>query len=93
MSKSLSDTETVFEFPCEFSIKAMGKANDTFEITVLNIVKRHVPAPLQENAVKTRFSADKRYLSLTVTFMAQSKQQLDAIYTELSACEHVLFTL
>lgn len=89
----LHDQETLFEFPCQFSIKVMGVAKEAFELTVLEILQRHLLAPLKEDAIKTRFSNDNRYLSLTISFVAQSKKQLDTIYTDLSACEHVLFTL
>jgi len=84
--------DTVFEFPCQFSIKVMGEKNDAFETAVLSIIKSHV-YNLKEDAIQTRLSKNKRYLSLTISFSAQSKKQLDTIYTELSACEHVLFTL
>ncbi|MGD8484380.1 MAG: DUF493 domain-containing protein [Thioalkalispiraceae bacterium] len=80
--------ETLLEFPCQFPIKAMGKANDEFELAVLEIFKRHVP-DLAENAIKQRPSARGNYLSITVTINATSKAQLDAIYMDLTACEHV----
>ena len=35
--------ETLFEFPCQFPIKAMGKANIELDILVVEIVRRHVP--------------------------------------------------
>ncbi|MBI3188142.1 MAG: DUF493 domain-containing protein, partial [Gammaproteobacteria bacterium] len=33
------------------------------------------------------------YTSITITISAQSKQQLDSIYQDLTACEHVLYAL
>lgn len=85
-------SESAFEFPCDFPIKAMGHARGNFELTVLEIVRRHAP-DLTEDSFKSRSSSNGKYLSVTVTVRAQSKQQLDAIYMDLTACEHVLMAL
>lgn len=84
--------ETLLEFPCQFPIKAMGKACDEFEIAVLEIFKRHVP-DLAEDAIKQRPSGKGNYLAITVTINATSKAQLDAIYMDLTACEHVAMSI
>lgn len=89
---SLEDDETLLEFPCEFPIKAMGLACDELEIAVIEIINRHVD-DLGEGAVKTRPSKNGKYLSITVIVNAHSKQQLDSIYMELTACEHVSIAL
>ena len=39
-----SDDDTLFEFPCRFPLKAMGRVADDFEATVVAIVRRHVSA-------------------------------------------------
>lgn len=84
--------ETLLEFPCQFPIKAFGKAGDEFEIAVLEIFRKHVP-DLAENAIKQRPSGKGNYLAITVTINATSKEQLDAIYMDLSACKHVAMSL
>jgi putative lipoic acid-binding regulatory protein len=89
MSKS---EESPLEFPCRFPIKAMGMASDDFESLVVTLVRRHYP-DLGEDAVVSRDSSGGKYLSVTVTIEASSRQQLDNIYMELSACEHVLMAL
>ena len=55
--------ETLFEFPCQFSVKAMGLAADDFDALVVSIVSRHVPG-LGEGAVQTRPSSGGKYLSV-----------------------------
>ncbi len=45
---------------------------------------------IAEGAVKTRPSREGKYISVTVTIEAQSKEQLDNIYLELTAHERVL---
>ncbi|MDH3713231.1 MAG: DUF493 domain-containing protein [Gammaproteobacteria bacterium] len=84
--------DTLFDFPCDFPIKAMGQASAGFEAVVLEIVQRHAP-DLGEGAVRTRPSRNGRYLAITITIRARNKQQLDAIYAELSAHSDVLMAL
>ena len=86
------DEESLLKFPCEFPIKAMGRATPELEIAVLEIMNRHVP-DLGEGAVRTRESRNGNYLSITVTIQARSREQLDAIYRELTSCEHIVFTI
>ena len=86
------DQESVIKFPCEFPIKAMGRATPELEIAVLEIMHRHVP-DLGEGAVKTRASRNGNYLSITVTIQARSREQLDAIYMDLTSCEHIVFAI
>jgi len=87
-----SNKDTLFEFPCDFPLKVMGHNIDEFEGIVLEIVNRHVDA-IPEGAVKSRGSSSGKFVSITVTFEAQSKQQLDDLYRELHAHEHVLMLL
>ena len=84
--------DTLFEFPCEFPIKVMGKATDEFEFEVTQIIRKHV-TDLGESAIKRRESAQSNYAALTVTITATSREQLDAIYIDLTASEHVLMAL
>lgn len=86
------EQETLFKFPCEFPIKAMGKSGDELEIAVLEIINRHVD-DLIEGAVKFNQSSNGKYTSITVTFTAHSKDHLDNIYIELTSCQHVLYCL
>lgn len=86
------DEDALFDFPCDFPIKAMGKACPELEIAVLDIMNRHVP-DLGEGAVKMRESSKGNYVSITVTIKARSREQLDAIYMELSSCEHIAFSI
>jgi putative lipoic acid-binding regulatory protein len=88
----MTEPETLLEFPCQFSVKAMGLATDGFDLIVVEIVNRHVP-DLGEGAVKTRPSRAGKYVSVTVTFEASSKAQLDAIYQALSDNDRVLMSL
>ncbi|MBK1647158.1 transcriptional regulator [Rhabdochromatium marinum] len=84
--------ETLLEFPCQFPIKAMGLAERDIAALFLDILQRHqvVLAPEQ---VRQRASTNGKWLSVTVVVQAQSKQQLDAIYQELTAHEAIVYAL
>ena len=84
--------ETLFEFPCQFPIKAMGKADVELDLIVIEIVRRHAP-DLAENAMTSRPSKDGNFMAITVIIEASSKKQLDAIYQELTDHPHVLMAL
>lgn len=88
----MSEQDTLLEFPCQFPIKAMGRAEEDFEALVVSLVRKHAP-DLGEAAVKTRDSQGGKYLSVTITVTATSRDQLDNIYRELTACEQVLMAL
>lgn len=79
-------------FPCDFVIKVFGLASDTFEISVLGIIRKHVP-DLGETAIKNRHSKDGKYLALSVSVHVNSKEQLDAIYRDLTSNPLVLMAL
>ena len=86
------ERETALEFPCEFPIKAMGRADREFAMRVFEIVQRHVP---ELGAQQLRTTASRRggFVSVTVTFTARSQGQLDRIYIDLNDDEQVLMTL
>ena len=89
---SLEEGETLLEFPCDFPIKAMGLTCDEFEISVIEIINRHVDN-LGEGALRMKPSKNGKYTAITITIIAHSKQQLDNIYIDLTACEHVSIAL
>ena len=88
----MSQEETLIEYPCDFPIKAMGLATDEFEALVVTLARKHAP-DLNLDAVKSRPSKGGKYLSVTITVRATSREQLDNIYRELTACEHVMMAL
>ena len=89
---TLKEGETLLEFPCEFPIKAMGLTCDALEISVIEIINRHVDN-LSEGALRMRPSKTGKYTAITITITAHSKQQLDNIYIDLTACVHVTMAL
>lgn len=84
--------ETLLEFPCAFPLKIMGKTQDGFAQTVLDVVLRHVP-DFDSASMEMRASRLGNYISLTCTINATSREQLDALYRELSGNPQVVMVL
>ena len=84
--------ESLLTFPCVFPIKVMGRREDGFAQVVTDIVLRHAP-DFHPETIEMRSSKNGRYLSLTVTLNAKSREQLDALYSELSRHPMVLMVL
>jgi uncharacterized protein len=80
------------EFPSEFPIKVMGRQGSDLRALTQAIVERHA-GPIADSHVKTRTSGDGNFLALTYIVVATSREQLDTIYRELTACKSVLMAL
>lgn len=88
----MTDHETLLEFPCRFPIKAMGRNGGDFESVVTEIVLRHASL-YPGDEIRLQPSAERNFLSVTVTIEALSKEQLDRIYQDLTDCEQILMAL
>jgi uncharacterized protein len=83
---------TVQEFPSEFPIKVMGRYDSNLRALTQAIVEKHA-GPMPDSSVRTRTSADGNFLAVTYLVLASSREQLDDIYRELTACKSVLMAL
>lgn len=77
------ERETLLEFPCDFSIKAMGLQQENFDALVVSLIRQHC-TDLYENGVKQRLSSGGKFVSVTVKLHVTSQAQLDDIYRTLS---------
>lgn len=86
MSLPLAPTTPLdlFEFPCDFPIKIIGKTVDGLAQTVTGIVLQHAP-DFNPAGLELRSSRTGKCLSITCTIRAVSREQLDALYRELNA--------
>jgi putative lipoic acid-binding regulatory protein len=80
----------VLAFPCAFPIKIMGKTQAGFAQAVIEVVRLHA-ADFDPATVEMRSSREGKYLSLTCTIRAVSREQLDGLYREL--CDHPMVTM
>ena len=81
---------SLIEYPSDFPIKVFGQAQQGFTQAVMEIILRHDPS-FQASNIATRNSNAARYVSLTCTVRATSREQLDAIYQEL--CDHPMVVM
>jgi len=81
----IANAETLLSYPTDFPIKVMGRKEARFAHTVITIVRRHAP-DFDAATMELRPSRQGKYLSVTCTIRAQSREQLDALYLDL--CDH-----
>lgn len=79
-----SGAETLLEFPCAFPLKIMGLAQNDLAQEVLVVVHRFAP-DYDGKEMEMRASSSGKYVSLTCTINAQSKEQLDNLYRALTS--------
>ncbi|MFJ7567329.1 DUF493 family protein [Herminiimonas sp. NPDC097707] len=77
-------TESLIEYPSDFPIKIMGLMQDQFAQTMLELVTLHDPE-FHAEKMEMRPSSAGKYLALTVTVRATSREQLDNLYRALSS--------
>lgn len=85
----MSDENTLLEFPTAFPIKAMGRKSAEFRRLITSTVAEHAKFHPQDD-VREQSSSNGNFVSVTVTFTAESKVQVDAVYQALHDHELVL---
>ena len=79
----MSIPDSLIAYPTNFPVKVMGRTQPGFAQAILDVVKKHAP-DFDEAAVGMRPSREGKYLSLTFEIRATSREQLDALYQDLS---------
>jgi hypothetical protein len=79
-------------FPAEFPVKVMGRQDSDLRAVTREIIERHAGV-LADDRIRVRTSGDGNFLAVTYTIVATGREQLDAIYRELTACKLVLMAL
>ncbi|MGA0588780.1 DUF493 family protein [Dyella sp. KRB-257] len=81
-----------FRFPGEFEITAMGSAGADLPVHVPRLLEGHGLHVLHET-VRYKQSAGGNYVSVTVSFRAQTRQDYDAAHAVLRADPDIRYTL
>jgi len=84
--------QSLIEYPCQFPIKVMGVHHETFIEAVVRIAAEH-DAAFDASRIERRPSSTGKYLGLTLTVNATSREQLDNIYRGLSGHPLVKYVL
>ena len=81
--RDIPPEQSLITYPSAFPIKVMGAQVDGFERAVLAVARQFDP-DFDETTVERRPSSGGKYLGLTVTITATSREQLDELYRTLS---------
>jgi uncharacterized protein len=84
--------QKLLDFPCDFPIKMMGREQPEFRDAAVALIERHT-GKIHSDAIRTALSRNGNFLSITITIKARHQQQLDDIYSDLSAHEEILVAL
>ena len=83
-SRDIPPEQSLITYPSAFPIKVMGLQVDGFVEAVL-AVARHFDPNLDPSTIERRPSSGGKYLGLTITVNATSREQLDELYRTLSS--------
>jgi putative lipoic acid-binding regulatory protein len=75
--------KSLIEYPSAFPIKVMGLNVDGF-VEAMTTVARHFDPAFDAATVELRASSASKYLGVTLTVTATSREQLDELYRTLS---------
>jgi putative lipoic acid-binding regulatory protein len=81
---------SLIEYPTAFPIKIMGLTRAGFAQAIVELVGRHAP-DFDGATVEMKPSKHGKYLSITCTINATSREQLDNLYREL--CDHPMVVM
>ena len=77
------ERKSLIDYPSAFPIKVMGMNEAGFEAAVVAVARQFDPA-FDAATIERRPSSGGKYLGLTVTVTATSREQLDELYRTLS---------
>jgi uncharacterized protein len=76
-------TDSLIEYPCRFPVKVMGAKVDGLVQAVTMIARQFDPS-FDAATIELRESKGGKYLGVTITINATSREQLDELYRTLS---------
>ncbi len=82
--RTMSTEESLIEYPSDFPIKVFGEAQQGFAQAIAIVIQKHAPE-FDAATIETRSSTGAKYISLTCTVRATSREQLDNLYRDLSS--------
>jgi putative lipoic acid-binding regulatory protein len=83
LMQDIPPDQSLIEYPSQFPIKVMGANVDGFVHAVVEVARRFDPG-FDAATVELRPSKGDKYLGVTITITATSREQLDELYRTLS---------
>ncbi len=84
--------DSLIEYPSLFPIKVMGLKHDGLVHSITAIAEQFDPF-FDASTIELRPSSSGKYLGVTITVTATSREQLDNLYRALTADPHVKVVL
>ena len=81
--RDIPPEQSLIEYPSAFPIKVMGAKVEGFVEAVVDVARRFDPG-FDASTVERRESSGGKYLGVTITVTARSREQLDELYRTLS---------
>ncbi len=87
----MSDSpESLLKFPTDVPVKVFGRNDAKFRAAAAKIARAHYG---DAHAVVEQLSKKGNYLSLTITVYAESRMQIDAMYSDLVASDEIIMVI
>jgi putative lipoic acid-binding regulatory protein len=84
--------EELLKFPTDYPIKVVGRPTPEFRARIHALVLKHVPN-VETDRITERLSENGNFLSISYSIVAESREQVVALVTDLTAAEGVLMVL
>lgn len=78
-----TNSESLINYPCLFPVKVMGVKTDGLVHAITQIAAQFDPN-FDASTIELRESKGGKYLGITISVMATSREQLDELYRTLS---------
>jgi len=78
-----SPTESLIQYPSLFPIKVMGIKTDGL-VHAISLIARQFDPAFDASTIELRESKGGKYMGVTITVTATSREQLDELYRTLS---------
>jgi uncharacterized protein len=82
--------ESLLKFPTDVPVKVFGRNDKRFRAAAVRIARAHYG---DAHTVVEHLSKKGNYLSLTITVHAESRMQIDAMYSDLVASDEVIMVI
>jgi hypothetical protein len=82
--------ESLLKFPTDVPVKVFGRNDKKFRAAAARITRAHYG---DAHTVVEHLSKKGNYLSLTITVHAESRMQIDAMYSDLVASDEVIMVI
>ena len=83
-----SSTNPLIEFPCEYPIKIIGDGSSVFTDHIESVMTNTIGLG-NYSKISEKYSKNKKWLSITISFIAKNENQLRRIHHHLKVSNSV----